>query len=92
MPIMQLNLKQHPQVLVLVLASVSASGSCMTSNIASSSMSSASDIHDPWKSAVEEFQHSKYMVAHLFPKDTGPPQFYIHHYLYVILSHTFELL
>ena len=92
MPIMQLNLKQHPQVLVLVLASVSASGSCMTSNIASSSMSSASDIHDPWKSAVEEFQHPKYMVAHLFPKDTGPPQFYIHHYLYVILSHTFELL
>ena len=89
---MQLNLKQHPQVLVLVLASVSASGSCMTSNIASSSMSSASDIHDPWKSAVEEFQHPKYMVAHLFPKDTGPPQFYIHHYLYVILSHTFELL
>ena len=72
--------------------SASDSGSCVTSDVATSSMSSASDTHDPWKSAVEEFQHSKYMVAHLFPKDTGPPQFYIHHYLYVILSHTFELL
>jgi hypothetical protein len=37
--------------------SASGSGSCMTSDIASSSMSSASDTHDPWKSTVEEFQH-----------------------------------
>jgi hypothetical protein len=37
--------------------SVSGSGSCVTSDVASSSMSSANDTHDPWKSAVEEFQH-----------------------------------
>ena len=29
----------------------------MTSDVASSSMSSASDTHDSWKSAVEEFHH-----------------------------------
>uniref|UniRef100_A0A2N9GDD9 HAT C-terminal dimerisation domain-containing protein n=1 Tax=Fagus sylvatica TaxID=28930 RepID=A0A2N9GDD9_FAGSY len=48
-------------------ATVSAggSGSCVTSNVASSSMSSASDTHDPWKSAVEEFQH------HLAQDDNG---------------------
>ena len=33
------------------------SGSYVTSDVASSSMSSANDTHDPWKSAVEEFQH-----------------------------------
>uniref|UniRef100_A0A2N9EGL3 hAT-like transposase RNase-H fold domain-containing protein n=1 Tax=Fagus sylvatica TaxID=28930 RepID=A0A2N9EGL3_FAGSY len=37
--------------------SVSVNGSCVTFDVASSSMSSASDTHDPWKSAVEEFQH-----------------------------------
>ena len=45
--------------------SVIASGSCVTSDVASSSMSSASDTHDPWKSAVEEFQH------HLAQEDNG---------------------
>ena len=40
-------------------ATVSANdnGSCVTSDVASRFMSSASDTHDPWKSAVEEFQH-----------------------------------
>jgi hypothetical protein len=33
------------------------SSSCVTSNVVSSSMSSASDTHDPWKSTVEEFQN-----------------------------------
>ena len=37
--------------------SASDSGSCVTSDVATSSMSSASDTHDPWKLAVEEFQH-----------------------------------
>ena len=36
-------------------ASVSGSGSCVTCDVASRSMSSANDTHDPWKSAVEEF-------------------------------------
>ena len=35
----------------------------LTVDIASSSMPSASDTHDPWKSVVEEFQH------HLAQKD-----------------------
>jgi hypothetical protein len=37
----------------------------VTSDIASSSMLSASDTHDPSKSAVEEFQH------HLAQEDNG---------------------
>ena len=45
--------------------SVSINGSCMASNVVSSSMSSASDTHDPWKSVVEEFQH------HLAQVDNG---------------------
>ena len=36
-------------------ATVSGSGSCVTCDIASRSMSSANDTHDPWKSAIEEF-------------------------------------
>ena len=43
----------------------SGNSSCVTSDVASSSMSSASDKHDPWKSAVEEFQH------HLAQEDNG---------------------
>ena len=39
------------------IVSAGGSGSCVTSDVASSSMSSASDTHNPWKSAVEEFQH-----------------------------------
>ena len=33
------------------------SSSYVISDVVSSSMSSASDTHDPWKSAVEKFQH-----------------------------------
>ena len=36
-------------------ASVSGSGSCVTCDVASRSISSVNDTHDPWKSAVEEF-------------------------------------
>ena len=58
-------------------ASVSASdsGSCVTSDVASSSMSSASDTHDPWKSIVEEFQH------HLAQEDNGECKIELDQYL-----------
>jgi hypothetical protein len=46
-------------------SSASGSSSCVTSDVASTSMSSASDTHDPWKSAVKEFQH------HLAQEDSG---------------------
>ena len=55
--------------------SVSASGSCVTSDIASSSMSSASNTHDPWKSTVEEFQH------HLAQEDNGECKIEVNQYL-----------
>uniref|UniRef100_A0A2N9EDS0 hAT-like transposase RNase-H fold domain-containing protein n=1 Tax=Fagus sylvatica TaxID=28930 RepID=A0A2N9EDS0_FAGSY len=48
---------EKPKASSSASVSASGSGSCMTSDIASSSMSSASDTHDPWKSTVEEFQH-----------------------------------
>jgi hypothetical protein len=47
----------------------------VTSDVASSSMSSASDTHDPWKSAVEEFQH------HLAQKDNGECKTEVDQYL-----------
>uniref|UniRef100_A0A2N9HVG9 HAT C-terminal dimerisation domain-containing protein n=1 Tax=Fagus sylvatica TaxID=28930 RepID=A0A2N9HVG9_FAGSY len=58
-------------------ASSSASGSisCVTSDVASSSMSSASDKHDPWKSAVGEFQH------HLAQEDNGECKIEVDQYL-----------
>uniref|UniRef100_A0A2N9IQB5 BED-type domain-containing protein n=1 Tax=Fagus sylvatica TaxID=28930 RepID=A0A2N9IQB5_FAGSY len=58
-------------------ASSSASGSinCVTSDVASNSMSSASDKHDPWKSAVEEFQH------HLAQEDNGECKTEVDQYL-----------
>ena len=46
-------------------SSANGSSSCVTSDVASSSLSSASETHDPWKSAVEEFQH------HLAQEDSG---------------------
>ena len=55
--------------------SVIASGSCVTSDIASSSMSSASNTHDPWKSTVEEFQH------HLAQEDNGECKTEVDQYL-----------
>ncbi|GMY23708.1 zinc finger BED domain-containing protein RICESLEEPER 1-like [Fagus crenata] len=53
----------------------SASGSCVTSDVASSSMSSASNIHDPWKSAIKEFQH------HLAQEDNGECKIEVDQYL-----------
>uniref|UniRef100_A0A2N9IZ29 HAT C-terminal dimerisation domain-containing protein n=1 Tax=Fagus sylvatica TaxID=28930 RepID=A0A2N9IZ29_FAGSY len=55
--------------------SASGSGSCVTSDVASSSMSSASDTHDPWKSTVEEFQH------HLAQEDNGECKTEVDQYL-----------
>ena len=59
------------------IASSNASGniSCVTSNVASGSMSSASDTHDPWKLAVEEFQH------HLAQEDNGECKTEVDQYL-----------
>ena len=51
------------------------SSSCVTSNVASSSMSSASETHDPWKSTVEEFQH------HLAQEDNGECKVEVNQYL-----------
>ena len=51
------------------------SSSCVTSDVVSSSMSSASDTHDPWKSAVEEFQH------HLAQEDIGECKTEVDQYL-----------
>uniref|UniRef100_A0A2N9G4S1 HAT C-terminal dimerisation domain-containing protein n=1 Tax=Fagus sylvatica TaxID=28930 RepID=A0A2N9G4S1_FAGSY len=53
----------------------SGSSSCVTSDVVSSSMSSASDTHDPWKSAVEEFQH------HLAQEDSGECKTEVDQYL-----------
>uniref|UniRef100_A0A2N9EIN3 HAT C-terminal dimerisation domain-containing protein n=1 Tax=Fagus sylvatica TaxID=28930 RepID=A0A2N9EIN3_FAGSY len=49
--------------------------SCVTSDVVSSSMSSASDTHDPWKSVVEEFQH------HLAQEDSGECKIEVDQYL-----------
>ena len=59
-------------------ASASACGkdSCVTVDIALSFMPSASDTHDPWKSAVEEFQH------HLAQKDNGECKTEVNQYLF----------
>uniref|UniRef100_A0A2N9F6B2 HAT C-terminal dimerisation domain-containing protein n=1 Tax=Fagus sylvatica TaxID=28930 RepID=A0A2N9F6B2_FAGSY len=58
-------------------ASLGANGSssCVISDVVSSSMSSASDTHDPWKSAVEEFQH------HLAQEDIGECKTEVDQYL-----------
>uniref|UniRef100_A0A2N9HQJ0 HAT C-terminal dimerisation domain-containing protein n=1 Tax=Fagus sylvatica TaxID=28930 RepID=A0A2N9HQJ0_FAGSY len=53
----------------------SGSSSYVTFDVASSSMSSTSDTHDPWKSAVEEFQH------HLAQKDNGECKTEVDQYL-----------
>jgi hypothetical protein len=55
--------------------SASGSGSCVSSDVASSFMSSASDTHDPWKSTVEEFQH------HLAQEDNGECKTEVDQYL-----------
>jgi hypothetical protein len=57
------------------IVSASGSGSCVTSDVASSSMSSASDTHDPWKSAIQEFQH------HLVQEDNGECKIEVDQYL-----------
>ncbi|GMY12510.1 zinc finger BED domain-containing protein RICESLEEPER 2-like, partial [Fagus crenata] len=55
--------------------SVGGSGSFVTSDVASNSMSSASDTHDLWKSAVEEFQH------HLVQENNGECKSEVDQYL-----------
>ena len=55
--------------------SASGNGSCVTADVASSSMSSASDTHDPWKSAIQEFQH------HLVQEDNGECKIEVDQYL-----------
>uniref|UniRef100_A0A2N9EXH0 HAT C-terminal dimerisation domain-containing protein n=1 Tax=Fagus sylvatica TaxID=28930 RepID=A0A2N9EXH0_FAGSY len=57
------------------IVSASGSGSCVTSDVASSSMSSASDTHDPWKSGIQEFQH------HLVQEDNGECKIEVDQYL-----------
>ena len=57
------------------IVSDSDNGSCVTADVASSSMSSASDTHDPWKSAIQEFQH------HLVQEDNGECKIEVDQYL-----------